>query len=180
MRMSKLDCANCKRRIDATARLCPFCDADPRTGERIDTTTLLQKEFAGRPDLTAQENVLEFMRARQGVAITFGVMAAIALLWGLHAFISVRNRHAVSSAPSVPLTEVTDVSDPGTAARETPLPKMDFQYDGQPQTMRTFIVEPGAVAPPTETTGTQAAGPRLPAAPPPIPLPATAPPVQRP
>jgi hypothetical protein len=177
--MSKLDCANCHRRIDATARLCPFCDADPRTGERVDTTSLLQKEFSGRPDLSPQENVLEFMRARQGVAMILGALAVIAVLWGLHQFVAMRNRHAVSSAPSVPLTEVTDVSDPGTGARELPLPKMDFQYDGQPQTMRTFIVEPGAVTPPQTDTATAGTGPRLPAPPPPIPLPATAP-VQRP
>jgi hypothetical protein len=147
MRMSKIECANCRHSIDDTAKLCPYCDADPRSGRKIDAAPLIKEEFATR-EVGTGESVMEFFRARQGVVITVAVIAAFFLLYGLHAFVTKRNQSAVNAAPAVPLTEVADLSNQADQVRELPMPPLPFQFDGKSQTMRTFVVEPGAVAPP--------------------------------
>ena len=50
------------------------------------------------------------------------------------------------------MTEVTDVSDQGDENKPLPMPAMQFQYDGRPKAMRTYIVEPGAAPPPAPST----------------------------
>src|SRR5437773_554241 len=144
--MSKAVCAACRHQIDAAARLCPYCGADPRTGEKIDTQSLLQEVFQPRRITTAEE-VLEYARQRQGIVITLAAFVVLLLLGGLHQFAIRRNQTAVNDATAVPLTEVTDLSNQPPEARQLPMPELQFQYDGHPQTMRTFIVEPGAIAP---------------------------------
>src|SRR5215210_6932455 len=110
--MSSGVCAACKRSIDAAAKLCPYCGADPVTGERIDTQAILQEVFRPK-SLTRSESVLEYARQRQGVVIGISVAAVLLLLLLLHQFVTVRNDNAVSDAPAVPLTEVADVANQG-------------------------------------------------------------------
>ena len=71
------------------------------------------------------------------------------LLAGLHQYATMRNNSVVSKEPAVPLSDIADLSD---QPRETqqPMPPLTFQYDGRPQAMRTFIVEPGATPPPAK------------------------------
>ena len=73
-----------------------------------------------------------------------------------------RNATAVSDAAAVPLTDVADLNNQADDAQSTPMPELKFQYDGNPKTMRSYIVEPGAVAPPAaqqqQTTTNAAAG----------------------
>ncbi len=156
MSSPRLACAACHREIDTAAKLCPYCGADPRTGEKLDTEEVLQREFKLR-QLTPSENVLEYARQRQGVVVAFAIAAVVLALVGLHQYVTHRNETAVSSSNAVPLAEVTDIGPQQDAQPLTPMPELKFQYDGRPQAMRTFVVEPGAVTPPEVVAAQQAA-----------------------
>ncbi len=144
--VSNAVCASCTRSIDAAAKLCPYCGADPATGERIDTQAIIQEVFRTRT-LSTSESVIEYARQRQGIVLAISLVVAFLLLAGLHQFVTMRNATAVTAAPAVPLTEVTDVAKLRDETAPVPMPELDFPYEGRPQSMRTFIVERGAVAP---------------------------------
>jgi hypothetical protein len=145
--MSKVLCAACHHAIDDAARLCPYCGADPHTGQKIiDTQAILQEVFHPR-HVTAAEGVMEFARQRQGVVIALAIVLLVGLLALFHQFVMRRNATAVSDSPAVPLTDVADLSNQSDETQRLPMPELQFQYDGNPKTMRTYIVEPGAVAP---------------------------------
>lgn len=145
--MSSGVCKACGRSIDASAKLCPYCGADPATGERsVDTQALLQEMFHAK-ELSTTENVLEFARQRQGIVIVVSIFVAFLVLAGLHQFVTLRNANVQTAAAAVPLTEITDVANQKSEVAPVPMPDLDFPYDGRPQTMRTFVVERGAVAP---------------------------------
>ncbi|HEV7240939.1 MAG TPA: hypothetical protein VGQ36_16995 [Thermoanaerobaculia bacterium] len=144
--MSSGVCAACSRSIDAAAKLCPFCGADPVSGQRVDTQALLQEMFQAR-ELSTSESVIEFARQRQGIVIAASIFVALLALAGLHQFVTMRNARAVTDSPAVPLTEITDVANEKSEVVPTKMPELDFPYDGNPHAMRTFIVERGAVAP---------------------------------
>ncbi len=143
--MSEGVCAACRRSIDAAAKLCPYCGANPATGERIDTQAILQEVFSPR-EMTTSESVLEYARQRQGVVLIVSLIVAFLVLAGIHQFVTMRNANAVTDAPAVPLTEIADSPD-RLIAKPVAIPDLDFQYDGKPQVMRTYIAEKGAVAP---------------------------------
>lgn len=145
--MSKATCAACRHQIDAAARLCPYCGADPQTGHKVDTRAILDEVFHPR-EVSTTEGVMQFARQRQGVVITVAAFAALLILGALHQFAVRRNERAVNAGPAVPLTELTDVSNQPAETKQLPMPEMQFQFTGRPQSMRTFVVEPGAVTPP--------------------------------
>jgi hypothetical protein len=154
---SKAVCAACHHAIDDAAKICPYCGHDPRTGEKIvDTQAFLQEVFHPREVSTA-EGVMQYARQRQGIVITFAVILVLVVLSGFHQFVLRRNRTVVSEA--VPLTDVADLSNQPDETRALPMPDLKYQFDGDPKTMRSYIIEPGAVAP---------------AAPPAVPPPASA------
>lgn len=160
-------CAACSRAIDAAAKTCPYCGANPATGERLDTQAILQEVFRPR-EISASESVLEYARQRQGVVLAVSVFVAFIIIAAIHQFVTMRNSNAVSDAPAVPLSELTDVTQKADETTPVPMPDLDFQYDGRPQAMRTYIVEPGATppqapAPPATATTTASAAPRAPA-----------------
>lgn len=160
----RIACASCRHDIDAAARLCPYCGADPRTGQKpVDTQAMLNEMFHPR-EVTASDTVIEFARQRQGVVIALAVLLVILLLAGLHEFVTRRNARDVSAAAAIPLTEVTDLSNQGDENKPQPLPSLDYQFDGHPQTMRTYVVEPGAVTPPGVVAAQQAAAGQQPVA----------------
>jgi hypothetical protein len=166
--MSEGVCSACRRSIDAAAKLCPYCGANPVTGDRIDTQAILQEIFRPR-ELSTSESVIEYARQRQGVVITVSAIIGFLLLAGIHQFVTMRNARAVTDAPAVPLTEIADAPDQANTTKPVAIPDLDFQYDGRPQTMRTYIAEKGAVAPappPATATGTAAATTTTPPAPP--------------
>lgn len=143
-------CAACGHDIDAAARLCPYCGADPRNGQKpVDTQAILQEEFHPRK-VSAAEGVLDYARQRQGWVIAIGALLLVLILAGFHTLIERRNEREVSSAPAVPLTDVADLNSQSRESQTTAMPDLKFQYDGNPQTMRTMIVEPGAVPPPPQ------------------------------
>jgi hypothetical protein len=96
--------------------------------------------------------VLEYARQRQGWVIAIAVLVLILILAGFHEIVIQRNENNVSSAPAVPLTDVADLNSQSQETQTLPMPDLQFQYDGNPQTMRTFIVEKGAVQPQQATT----------------------------
>ena len=145
--MSRAVCVACRHSIDAAAKLCPYCGANPATGERVDTQALLNEVFNPRT-LTTSESVMEYARQRQGVVITLSALAALIILAALHQFVTMRNANAVTDAPAVPLTEITDVANKPEEVTPQQMPDLDFQYAGRPQAMRTYVVESGAVTPP--------------------------------
>jgi RNA polymerase subunit RPABC4/transcription elongation factor Spt4 len=154
--MTKRACVACQREIDPAARMCPYCGANPTTGEKVDTQAILQQMFKAR-ELSASESVIEYARHRQGIVIAATCAVIFLVLAALHQFVTMRNDSAVSSAPAVPLTEVTDLQDQNDANKAVPMPKLSFQYDGKPQAMRTFIAEQGATTPPEVLAAQQAA-----------------------
>lgn len=154
--MSSSTCAACRRTIDAAAKLCPYCGANPATGERVDTQALLEQIFRPR-SITKGESVLEYARQRQGIVVVVSIVAAFILLALVHQFVTMRNARAVTDAPAVPLTEVADLANQKNESAPRPLPALDFQYQGQPKTMRTYIIERGAVPPPEVVAAQQAA-----------------------
>jgi hypothetical protein len=139
-------CTACNRTIDASAKLCPYCGANPSTGERLDTQALLQEVFRPR-EMTTTDNVMEYARQRQGVVIAISLFVGFLIIVGIHQFVTARNANVASDLPAVPLTELTDVTKKSDETTPVPMPKLDFQYDGTPKRMRTYIVEKGAVAP---------------------------------
>jgi hypothetical protein len=170
----RIACASCRHDIDAAAKLCPYCGADPRTGQKpVDTQAMLNEMFQPR-ETSASDTVFEFARQRQGVVVALAVLLAILLLAGLHEYVTRRNARDVSAAAAIPLTEVTDLNNQSDENKPLPLPNLEFQFDGHPQTMRTYVVEPGAVTPPEvvaaqQATQTAAPPAALPAAQPPVP-----------
>jgi len=141
----RIACVACSHEIDAAAKLCPYCGADPRTGAKVDTRAVLQEMFPQRRGKKS-EGVIEYARQRQGIVAVLGAFVVVLLLLGLHEFVSRRNQR-VMNASAVPLTDVTDLSSQPDETKPQPMPDLKFQYEGRPQTMRTLIVEPGAVAP---------------------------------
>src|SRR5260370_21290349 len=102
MSSSRVSCAACRHDIDAAAKLCPFCGADPKTGEKpVDTAALLQEEFKPRP-VTKSENVLDFARQRQGRVLALRIATAVLLLLVLHQFPAGRNQTTVPSTTPHP------------------------------------------------------------------------------
>ena len=87
----RVTCAACRHEIDAVARICPYCGADPRTGQKpVDTQAMLNEVFHPR-ETSASETVVEFARQRQGVVVALGVVLVILLLAGLHEYVTRRN-----------------------------------------------------------------------------------------
>jgi hypothetical protein len=165
MRMSKAVCAHCRRKIDAAAKLCPYCGADPVTGQRVvDTQALLQEVFKGK-QLSTSESVLEYARQRQGIVVAVGIAIVFLVLAAAHSYVSTRNATADANGPAVALTEVTDVSGQPEEGRSQQMPELQVQMDGNPQRMRQFVVEPGAVAPPAPPSATTTAPSTAPPAP---------------
>ncbi len=154
--MTETPCVSCARRIDETARICPFCGADPTTGAKIDTQAMLQEVFQPR-QLSTSETVLEYARHRQGLVIAGALITGFLLLAAIHQVITMRNRSTVTTEPAVPLTEIADLSRQTRETQHLPMPELQFQHDGRPQAMRTYILEPGAVPPPEVVALQQAA-----------------------
>ena len=98
---------------------------------------------------------MQFARQRQGVVIALGVLAVVLLLAGFHEFVMRRNATLVCDAAAVPLTDVADLGNQQGDSQTLPMPDLKFQYDGNPKTMRSYIVEPGAVPPPEATQTAQ-------------------------
>lgn len=173
-------CAACNRAIDAAAKLCPYCGANPQTGDRLDTQALLQEVFRPR-EVSTSDTVIEYARQRQGVFIAVSVFVGFLIIAVIHQFVTKRNANVASDLPAVPLTEITDVTKKSDDATPVPMPDLDFQYDGSPQRMRTFVVERGAVPPPEVVAAQQpAATPAQPAAQPQQVAPRPQPPPTRP
>ena len=153
--MKSAVCAACNRAIDASAKLCPYCGANPENGERLDTQAILEEVFRPR-EMSTSANVLEYARQRQGIVVTVSAILGFLILAAMHQFVTHRNASSVTDSPAVPLSEVTDVANRPDEAAPQAMPPLDFQYDGKADRMRTFIVEHGATTPPEVVAAQQA------------------------
>lgn len=143
-------CVSCQHQIDSGARICPFCGADPETGKKMDVRPLIESHFPPPPELSPFERGTEFFRTHQTIAVALFVAIGVLALMGVHQWIQQRNRTAVAPTPGVTLTEIADLSRQIDEREEQPLPDLPFDGDGDPSRMRTFVLEPGAIAPPPE------------------------------
>src|SRR5690242_17253377 len=150
-------CVACNHSIDDQARLCPYCGADPATGEKVDTQAAIEQVFHTKK-LSAADTLLDYARRRQGIVVWLVAIVVFLVLAALHSFVTARNS-TVSSGPAISLSEIADAANEKTDTAPAPMPDLKYQYDGRGQVMQTFITEQGAVAP----------------APPPAPTPAPAP-----
>lgn len=145
----------------------------------MDTQALVQEVFQSKT-LSTSESVLEYARQRQGIVIVVSLIVGFLILAGLHQFVTMRNATSVTDSPAVPLTEITDVAKLRDEGTPVPMPALDFPYEGEPHTMRTFIVEKGAIAPPapvaTPVAGTTPGATAPPATAPRVQPPPTPPP----
>ncbi len=156
MLVSKAVCVACGHQIDAAAKLCPYCGADPKTGQKVDTEALLRETFHLHPS-SATTRVVEYARQRQGIVVALGILALLVVLAALHQFVTARNATAVSSGPAVPLSDIADLGGQANEPAQLPMPTLHFQFDGNPSSLRTYVVEPGAVTPPDVVAAQQAA-----------------------
>jgi hypothetical protein len=141
-----INCVSCHHDIDDAAKVCPYCGSEPRTGEKvIDAEAMLHRMF--KPREGRRGNLLELARQRQGAVVAGAVFIGLLILAGVYQFAVHRNITA-AAGDAVPMTEVTDVVDQSDETKTLRMPELDFQYDGNPRAMRTYVVEPGAVAPP--------------------------------
>lgn len=138
-------CVACSHSIDDQARLCPYCGADPATGEKVDTQAVIEQVFHTKK-LSAADTVLDYARRRQGIVVALVAIIVFLMLAMLHQFVTARNS-AVSSGPAISLSEIADAANEKTDTQAAPMPDLKYQYDGHGQKMQTFINEPGAVAP---------------------------------
>jgi hypothetical protein len=117
---------------------------------------MLQEVFRPK-EMTTSESVIEYARQRQGVVIGVSLLVGFLILAGLHQFVTMRNARNVTNATAVPLTELTDLQNQADETKPVTMPQLDFQYDGRPQVMRTYIAERGAATPPEVIAAQQAA-----------------------
>lgn len=156
--MKTIECRSCRRQIDDLARLCPYCGADPVSGERFDPAPLLEKHFPKKAELPARESILEFVRQRQAIVVGVVVASVFLLAFGLHQMIIRRNASTTSDVPAIPLTDLTDLSSTTAQNQRVAIPDLDFVHEGDARTVRTLLMEPGAVAPPPPAVETTTAG----------------------
>jgi len=157
-----ISCVTCHHDIDDAAKVCPYCGSEPRTGEKIiDAQAMIDKVFKPKRRGGAH-SLLDFARQRQGVALAAAVFIGLLILAGVYKFAVQRNDANIAAGSGVPITEVTDVSDQGDENRALPMPELQFQYDGNPKAMRTYIVEAGAIPPPAPTPAPPTAQPATP------------------
>jgi RNA polymerase subunit RPABC4/transcription elongation factor Spt4 len=172
---SKVDCASCGHAIDASAKLCPYCGADPQTGRKFDTTPIIQSHFPPKVEVPKRAQFLEFVKLRQSLVLTALVLVVALMAMVLHQVISRRDA-AEADAPAMPLTELADLSNRSEGSAVLPLPEMEFETEGDVRTVRTLLMEPGAVAPAASPApspspagpvpGSPATAPRRPSPPP--------------
>jgi RNA polymerase subunit RPABC4/transcription elongation factor Spt4 len=137
-------CVACNHSIDDQARICPYCGADPKSGEKADTQAILEQVFHAKK-LSTADTVLDYARRRQGIVVAMVAVLAFLVLAAVHSFITARNRD-VSNGPAISLSEIADAANEKDET-QAPMPELSYQFDGRPQTMQTFITEPGAVKP---------------------------------
>lgn len=158
--MTTKNCVACRHEIDADARLCPYCGADPVTGEKFDPTPIVKSHFPDRRDLGPGERAAQFLRERQGIVVSAIIIVVFLGLIAAHQYVTRRAAMVQSDIPPVPLSDLADFGAGSESAREpAPLPDVGFQWTGRPEVLKVMLVEPGAVAPPEPATPTTSAPP---------------------
>jgi hypothetical protein len=150
--MKKIACAHCGHEIDAAARLCPFCGADPESGRKADTSRIVETHFPRRDEKRGRAR--DFFRTRQSLLLSVLILVIAVVAIGLHQMVTSRALRSSTDAPAVPLTELTDISKRSQQEMAPSMPELEFSAEGDPRRVRTLLLEPGAVAPTPEPTPT--------------------------
>lgn len=145
--LEKIVCTACEHEVDARARSCPFCGVDPRTGVRPPPRPGAERILRKKRPPTAGEKVASAVRSRGGLLLGFSIVLGLVLLILLSNWVD-RRQQASSDVQPVPLTEVTDLAaDSQDTGPPLEMPEIEFQYDGDPSAMETFVMEDGEVPP---------------------------------
>lgn len=148
----KIACSACGRLVDPHARVCPYCAADPHSGQRVSSRPEIEELIPRRPVESTTEKVLTTIRSRSGVVLTISITLGVVLLLIASNWVDQRQRTTAANVPSIPLTEITDLSATTEDERELELPDLEFGFYGNPSTMETFVLEQGAEQPAEEKT----------------------------
>ncbi|MBW3671268.1 MAG: zinc ribbon domain-containing protein [Acidobacteria bacterium] len=148
--IEKIECRACGHSVDSQARICPYCAANPHTGEAERSRPPIEKLIPPKPQLSFFERASTTIRSRSGSFLAASIILGVTLLIIVSTVVNERQR-AVADVPPVPLTEVTDLrATRERDSQELELPELNFQFDGNPASMENFILEEDAVAPPKE------------------------------
>ena len=143
--LNQIACINCRHQIDELARICPYCGADPRTGERIDPKPVLDEHFSRRTPATGAGRAGELIRRNRVLVAVLVAMALALTVFALNDLTTERLSSRGGEA-AIPLAEVADLSW-RPEVEELPIPDIEFLHSGDAKRLRTLIVEPGAVKP---------------------------------
>lgn len=152
----RTSCRGCGREVDNHSRMCPYCGANPGSGEPAGgPRPEIEQILPRKPELTASERISNAIRSRSGLVLAASMILGVAILIVASSWLNRQQASATADVPPVPLTEVTDLrTDDDEAAETLEMPELTFEYAGDPQAMETFILEQGEVAPPPDPAAT--------------------------
>lgn len=145
----KIRCAACDHMVDPQARACPYCSADPRSGEKHRPAVPVDDLLSRKKEESALRRAMHAIRSSESLLLPLSVGIGVLLLIALSTWVT-RHQSATTDVPAIPLSEVTSVQ---RTDQEAPmdLPDLQFQFDGNPSSMESLILEEGAVSPEAET-----------------------------
>jgi hypothetical protein len=146
----KIRCAACDRLVDPQARACPYCSADPRTGEKLLPAVPVEDLLSRKKEESALRRALNAIRSSESLLLPLSVGLGVLLLIALSTWVT--RQSAATDVPAIPLSEVTSVQQ---TEQEAPmdLPDLQFQFDGNPSSMESLLLEEGAISPEQESDG---------------------------
>jgi glutaredoxin len=145
----KISCMACSHMVDPQARACPYCSADPRTGEKHRPAIPVDDIFSRKKEESSLRRAMHAIRSNENLLLPLSVGVGVLLLIALSTWVTGR-QSAATDVPSIPLSEITSVQ---RTDQEAPmeLPEIQFQFDGNPSSMESLLLEEGAISPEQET-----------------------------
>jgi cytoskeletal protein RodZ len=145
----KIRCEACAHMVDPNARACPYCGADPRTGEKLRPAVPVDDLLSRKKEESALRRAMHAFRSNENLLLPLSVGVGVLLLIALSTWVT-RQQSAATDVPSIPLSEITSVQRTDQEA-PTELPEIPFQFDGNPSSMESLLLEEGAISPEQET-----------------------------
>lgn len=143
----KIGCPSCDHRIDQTAKICPYCGVNLKTGERFDPAPVLASHFPPKGAPGRKEKLLDLLRHNQSLVIVGVIFAILVIGAATHELVSRSNAEQATDVPAIPLTEIADLSDQQEEQEELPLPELEVHHEGNAHALETLLVEPEGANP---------------------------------